>query len=413
MSKRGYSLVYSLFFVLTMVFGGVSFIGPVSFRHIIVVIMLLVNLFVCKFMYKDKFISIYFIFVLFYFICSFFTGHISAAIERILSYYFVCYIAYCSTILLITRYRNEKLLFYLIIGLGIVNAVVTVGQFVHNPVASQIADYLNLADSEYLEEIEGRSVIASYFYMPGICGVVYNGYLTMVVSILSAKFQAGRFSIIGFLISVVLLISCFMVQERSSFALGLLLTLYLILWSTISNLKKKKPGAARVFFIIFIVLAAYAMYNGFQVMMSGESRMAMVGMESGREDIYNSVWSYIVENPLLPGIERFVEIHKTYPHNLFFNAYVYAGPVGFIMITILIVKMFSRALPFFFRSISKDNSLLITFCFCFLAYNVNSLVHNNSLVTGDMLLWIIWGGIYALTKRGLEEKKSFPERRTL
>jgi hypothetical protein len=314
----------------------------------------------------------------------------------------VCYIGYVATIILVTRYENEKLLFRLFIVLGIINAAAIVGQFMRIPVANQIVDILNLADSAYLQDIEGRSEAASYFYMPGIFGVVYSGYMTMVVSILSAKYQIGRISLFGLFLSSFFLIACFMVQERSSIALGIVVTLYIMVMALVGKVRKVDRVASLIVFILLFSGLVYGLVWGYELILSGESRIAESGLDLGRESIYNSARSYILEYPLAPGIERFTATYHTYPHNLFYNAYIYGGPFGFIAIVVLVIMMFALVFPYFYKSFSKEKGLLIVLCFSFLAYNVNSFVHNNSFVTGDMFLWVIWGAILSLIKREQE-----------
>ena len=405
MLKNFFSVAYCLFLIFTVCIGGMSFIGPISFFHIGTILMFVVLFFKEKFIYFDKYLGIYSVFVLSYFICSSVTGYIDEALNKIITFYFIGYLGYASTILLVSRYKNEKLLTNLLVIIGIINAIFILGQFTHNATVLHLTELLGINDNEYLKDIEGRSEAASFFYMPGIFGVVYSGYMTMVCSIISAKYQVSRLSILGLLLSILLLVVCFMVQERSSFAIGIVFTLYLIVRALHGNISNKNKLWSLVLFIVLICVAGFALFKGYDILMQGESRMANVGLDVGRDEIYSEARKYIDDNPLITGFERFNATYHSWPHNLLLNAYVYGGFFGFLAIIVLLISMFVKMTPFLLKKITKGNAELMVLGIAFLAYNANSLVHNNSIVTGDTILWVLWGCVYALIRRTENSKK--------
>lgn len=59
-------------------------------------------------------------------------------------------------------------------------------------------------------------------------------------------------------------------------------------------------------------------------------------------------------------------------------------------------------------SITRNNrSILI--CYTFLAYTLNSQLHNDSILTGDAIVWMLWGMVLAIYMNQKLESNEYTE----
>ena len=126
-----------------------------------------------------------------------------------------------------------------------------------------------------------------------------------------------------------------------------------------------------------------------------ESRFAELGFDyTDRGEIYVQTTDYLMNHPFVGGYHRFARTYGMAPHNLFLNAFIYGGFVGgFAILLILLwqVKPLWRVLT---KKIEKINPVCFFAGLAYLAFTLNSLGHNRSVVTGDEMLWMLWALFY-------------------
>ena len=117
--------------------------------------------------------------------------------------------------------------------------------------------------------------------------------------------------------------------------------------------------------------------------------------DQSRIQIYSAAKEYFKNNLLYGGIWGFREYTGKSPHNLFLNSLAYTGIFGsFFMFYIIIIQI--RECLNLKELLSS--SVLSFILLSYLAIMVNSFTHNMSIVTGDIIFWIMWGAIYAYTR---------------
>ena len=84
------------------------------------------------------------------------------------------------------------------------------------------------------------------------------------------------------------------------------------------------------------------------------------------------------------------------PHNIIFNAFVYGGIISFITIC-YILKLQFTTFCVIFQNIQLRNNIFFTTSICALvAFTINGFFHNQSIVTGELMPWILWSIIYSI-----------------
>ena len=126
-----------------------------------------------------------------------------------------------------------------------------------------------------------------------------------------------------------------------------------------------------------------------------ESRFAKIGInDSDREKNYGLTINYIMDHPIIGGSHRLHAMYNIYPHNLFLLAFCYGGFLGGFAIMLI---LFWQAKPLWRvlrRKVADTNPVCFFAALAYLAYTLNSMVHNRSIVTGDEVIWMLWGLFY-------------------
>ena len=105
-----YYLLYLIFLISSILYGSL-YIGPVTPRQIMSVVMIVV----CikeGYLFFDKYAKLYFGFVFFYLVACFSTGGFDIALRNLLSYYLVAFVGYQSTRMIISKYRGARFVLF-------------------------------------------------------------------------------------------------------------------------------------------------------------------------------------------------------------------------------------------------------------------------------------------------------------
>lgn len=96
-------------------------------------------------------------------------------------------------------------------------------------------------------------------------------------------------------------------------------------------------------------------------------------------------FEFISNNFLFGGMSSFLKQYTIHPHCILLNAFVETGIFGFIITLILYSKQIFCA-----YNLTKISGASLVI-YAFIAYTLNSLLHNDSIITGDAIVWILWG----------------------
>lgn len=392
-----FKICYILFFISALLLGAVM-VGPLSVRNIATVMMFVVCL---KYgaVQIDKYFRVYLIFIAFYVISCMFSGYLQDALTKCVAYYFVCFVGYQATKLLIKKYDGLNWLAYSLLLIGVLDATLTLMQSIGVPFAFVPFESIRPKDiSDGLLSYYDRTGSMSGVVLPGLVGGVHNGYLLSALCALGFYRIRGKFSAINYILIGIFFMAVIAVQERSGILVGITLIIYIFMRGAGS---KNKYITIIIFTIVCI--CAYPMIS--DMLFHENSRFTDLSFENDvRSDFLSYVQTYMSSNPM-GGIYDYEKIYGFPPHNLFLNALVYAGILGFPFFLALFFMQMRVIIPIALKRMTTANSPLIIFALMYVADTTNSLVHNSSLITGSLTLWIYWGAVVAFKDKSVEVSK--------
>lgn len=291
---------------------------------------------------------------------------------------------------------------YTLLAMGLLNSLVTIGQFFYIPFFRQLPETLHISiDADFLinQELE-RDLLG--LTIPGLMiNTVTNGYFTMVVAILYAYVSKQKINVLVIIPWLITMAASYFVQERGPFYIALAFSVYLLFIKikvTTSTLKKF------LYFCVFTVVIIYGISKLYPFLLEGGSRFALGTDAVNRDVLFHKSFEFISENLLFGGFYKLLDSGVT-AHNLILNALIYGGIFGALFIFSLLYQQFKEIVKIYTRGISIDNYQNLVIGSVFIAYTLNSFIHNLSIVTGDALIWVIWGAFFINNKSQINQTK--------
>lgn len=396
-----FKLLYILFFVCSLLYGS-WYIGPVTPRQLMAVVMLM-YLIIKKKVVFDKYINIYLGFISFYLLSNILSGHSIDAIKFVVSFFMVACIGYWATLYLFEIRNGLKVLIYTIICIGLFNALVTTDQLLHYNIFTSIVDTLHLSDgfevfSDKHTNYEDSTGNEFIYALPGILqDPVTNGYFSAIATISALTLPLVYNRIYNYIPWLLILIGCFATQQRTSFVGAILLSFVILYYITFNIDSNKKNKNTWYIPTILLVSSLFFLLNN---SISMETRYDDLFDMSSRTNLADYSFEFIRNNFFFGGIFTFFEQYQVYPHNLLFNALIVGGFFGAILIFIILSFHIKSCISIFSKR--KKDLLSLIPCFVIVSMLGNSLFHNQSIVYGDFVYWCF--AAY-LTKKATKKKK--------
>lgn len=385
---------FYLLFLFSILVMGSFLLGPFSIRVYMTVIMLLYLMFITKASAKkiDKYVVTYIIFVLLMSLSMSMNGEAAefGLLKWVLACHFVCIVAYVATRHFAESNSGEGMraisIFFLVILL--VDSITTIAQYNNIQWGWGLNMMLTAGRNEAVADFvsDGASSLDTMIgsaRTPGIFGnVVGNAMFLGALGVIpftllrGSKFRTKVISVISIALSVV---ACFMCQERAGLIALLLSIFYLIFKMT-----NKK---------YILVLALLALIPIISTVNFGAYDLGRFKDVSIRNDTRESIWNYFgmffSENWLWGGPLKYQLLAGHLPHNFIFNAFVFGGLFGGIAVILLFTMIIVRGIS---NLINKYCSFrTVVFTVSLLAFLLQGFVHNASLVTGDIEIFLLLG----------------------
>lgn len=385
-----YKIIY-LLFVISISFGGnIHFLG-VTPRHIMVVVMAMLciaNLRILK-KYCNNFINLYLIFLFFSFVSFTIDGFLNIFLRNLIAQHCVAIVCYFSTCFFYDKFKSFKFLIVSFLLCGIINALVITLQYMHHPVAIFLGSLFVEEESvasrhlELLEQGEGM-------YCIGLRGdAVHNGFFQMIMPFFLAYFYLSSpqkkhilYKLLCFSLLLILFISVYFIQERSCIILVVIGFVYYIF----RYYKKASPSSRFRLFSISIIIGVTLFvffFSSLQTVLS-ESRFN-ADEPNVRVSLFLQWINYIQTHFLFGGMNTFILFYGTPPHNIVLNSFLQAGVIGFLFGIFLYSRQIILSIRL--RDLNMSNTILV---YAFIVYSLNSLFHNDSILSGDAICWILW-----------------------
>lgn len=385
-------ILYLFFLISVLVFG--SFIaGPLTLRVWAVMVMFSYLLFssIKNPVYKNnKYILIYIVFIVFLFLAMSFNGDAETyGLKWIVANHVVSIIVFVATYYMTKDNRQNKMdvIIVALIFILVVNSLVTIAQYFNEPIGWAVSLFFLQGRNEdivaFQESYQSLDTLAGMARAPGIFdSSVENGIFLGSFGILPFYFMKRKSWVLKFSsVSLIILslVACFMCQERAA-----MLTLGAsVLYLSYKSLHNKVWGILVAMIVCAIVL--------FSVDFSSIDfgRFQEVGMENNaRRGIWSYIGPFMRDNLLFGGAEQFVRMSGHLPHNFFLNAFVFGGLLGGIAVIILFFMFLMKGVKSVL--LKKTTFANSSIALAFLAILAQSLVHNSSIISGDVMTFLLF-----------------------
>lgn len=384
-----FKISYVILLLATLLLGQVHVVGPITGRYVVVALMFIICM-AQRFSFpRNKYTLLYLVYIFIILLTSTYHGYLEDFFKFFAGYFLPTLVFIWATYILVIKYEAPRLLLYTLLGLCLVNAIVTILQYYMNPIGIGIAYVLNVVSTDVGEDILMKMEKGmTGFVMSGIVGAVPNGYFSAVGTVLALFGLYTRkhiFSLLSLIMWIVLFYGLFCVQERAGMIAGLFgsgLVFYTLFYNRLST-----PGK----FLTLTVLFIGALYFVGQIDLTKYTegtRYESFDIDS-RENLYKVSRDYLSDNILVANMLDFYEKYGKYPHHLFYNAFIYGSLFGGILMLYVLVLMLIRAVIVLRRKTNDKNCHIVVFACAFLAYTVCSLTHNASILSGDSLGWLL------------------------
>ena len=381
-----FRILYAILLVATIVFGSIYLVGPIIIRYIASVGIFIV----CK---REKvpfpdspYVKIYSIFIAILFLTSLFKGYEVDFTKLFIGYYLTTYLWIWATYILVIKYNSLGTMIYTLFCICLFNSLVTIGQHFMNPIAFAIPQYLGVdvfgVDSMY----EKSDNVITQFALFGIFGAFQNGYYSAVGAVLSLVLWLKNRKIYYLLFWIIAIFSLFCVQERAGFVAGMFFSSVLLYRSLLDSKSMiLKCGVI----LVTIFTAAYFVSYGLEYSSYLEgTRYESFDMDT-RTGLYQKSVDYISAHPFDANLMEFYDIYHKYPHNFLYNCFIYGTAIGGIMILFCIISIWFKSFKYALHPIGNNNYYIMLLIYTMFSYCVAGFTHNASIVSGDVLFWLL------------------------
>ena len=398
-SKNAFATSFIFMAFLFLVFTGSNLrIGGVMLRYIFALLLIMEIVILKLKLYLDKSLLVFLLFIFFFGISCFVTGFEREFISKLYYSYFIALLGFVLVLALLKKDASLiKYITYLILAIGAFDVVVTYSQFVfkedwYRP----IEQLLQFPTWDVLEDVRDRKELkleAMDMTLPGILGNgVYNGYFLSVCTALSMVFVIRSKKAVYYIIPFFYLLGAFFCQQRAP----LFISVFVIAMMSIRLFKEFNKGSRIVFFIFFSVgvVMAFSMLSNISELFG--LRYSSTGFDStGRDSISANTIDYIMSHPFIANAYELILVKGHMPHNFFLNAYVYGGIISFILIMYILFVQIKTFFKIIHGDVDGLNAYFYVFAWAWAVFTLNCMAHNRSIITGDYLIWMIWGVMLA------------------
>lgn len=395
-----FKLIY-LILTFAISFGGTIRLGGFTPRQAMAIIMFIICVINIKTIkpYLQYFLPLYLCYLSLAFLSTCVDGFAATFSRNLISQHLVAMVCCASMFVYYKREVNFNIIVNGFLICGFLNAFVCLLQYIGNPIGISIG-YLFIGEEDVQANRHMEQLIdgSGSGYLLGMrSDAVHNGYFMMIMPFLLIhlykQFHNYKFKLIKNVLLILGLVLLFtvilLIQERSCILLSTLVFLfYLWIMFESGNHSQKKR-----FILGSLIILGLLLYFALPPFLEYLSESRFTSTDQGvRVRLLNGCFDFIPSNLLLGGWQSFIAKYDFPPHNYFLNACVEAGIFGLFIASVLYLRQIKTAI-----SISRynNNSLI---CYAFLAYTLNSQLHNDSIMTGDAIVWLLWGMVLSIYK---------------
>lgn len=305
-------------------------------------------------------------------------------LKKMLAYHLVCVVTFIAIERYVNSYNDLRRTIILLGGILLLNNIVTYLQYSGSPIGWAIGMAFSDITSNIDYATEHETLLGAS-QTPGIIGgVVRNAFFIAVISPLLLVLTDNRNSLyirlFGIVVFATSIVSCFMTQQRTAFAL-ILVAIVVYVYSEF----RKKP----LLVIFLMAIICYVVSSNLDINNSDLGRFAD-NTDDTRNRLYAAAIDYITQYPVFGGPMRFQRMAGLSSHNLILDSWIFAGLGGFFIMVILFLKTIVKGatnLIVGFKTNAQDRYMVFT-ALSTLSAMAYGLFHNTSYLTGDVIIFI-------------------------
>lgn len=389
-----FKVLYFIYLILAYLFPTVNVVESLSIRHVMMLVMLVVC--IVKGIRWDRNMTLYTVFWAFFGLSSVLTGFASVFFSKFLGTYMQAYVMFFATYVLIKKYDGANWLYYFFLVFGLLDAIVTIGQFYHMGFAERIVELIGTNyDEDFISRME-RNDIMEGVAVQGLVDSVRNGYFLSAMAVLALYNRKGKITLFNLIVWLVIMVASLLAQERMGFFVAVLLS-FLVIVPVVSF----RFGRIGWFVVVLLVLVALAFLPmGWEMLQSGNLRFSKeIDIAGERGVLARMGWNYFINHPLGAYYE-YSALGYQFPHNVFVSMFLVGGVFGGIAVLIMFFKQIVAIVKYLFRSMRTRTLTVASFWgLMFIAYSLNSITHNASIVFGTFDFFIFWGAFEAIREK--------------
>ncbi len=374
----------------TMLCGGnTRALGPFSLRHLCMFVLLGVAIFYHKKVRITKGgINLYLIYLLVYTICNLINGEVTSHsfAQSLYTYHGPCLALAFSLPALVKDVKHVKMFVWSLIGLYLINSIVSIFQFMNNGTSWEIANMISNQAEEGMEKAEmyinAEDSLIGYSIIAGLFGfVVTNGYfLSSYLPVFAYRInKKGTSSIVISLLCLAIGgVTIYLSQQRMAF-LAFILFLGYFMWF---GVKKN--------YRLYVVLGVVAVLSFYGLNNIEMGRLNLEHDDGSRMRIFGYFMDFLgSEQVLFGGYDQYMESYGEPQHNSFLSAWVFGGFFTFVTFLFLFSKLLFINLKTVYLCTKKRYHYPYTLCFAvasilFLFY---SMTHSAGVQSGSPMYW--------------------------
>jgi hypothetical protein len=379
--------------IASVLFGG-FIIGPFSIRIYISILIFGVVLFMYRSLKYTTEIYLYLAFILFFLLALLINGEILTFdfFKYFFGRYFICIVSFFVFLTLIDKKSQIDLILKYLLLIGIFNFIISTFQFFGFEFAWAVPGLFNkgIDENEKFMLLSDRSSGLGVGVSGLFSNIVSNGYMSATFFFgalyYHSLFKSLLFKVISTILIFCMLFTVFETQQRLMFIVCCLAFVHYLI-----PFKKMRLFG----FMLFLLVSLYVYISPNVILTSDDVGRVGNFNDADRLVIYSLGFDFVINNIFWGGIEKFAENLRingyliNSSHNFFLNAFIYGGLLGGITISYLFFRMLFKSFYFIkIATFDADKSLSYFISLMIIAFLLNSLTHNSSLVTGEEKIWI-------------------------
>lgn len=309
--------------------------------------------------------------------------------KDLLATHYISILTYFAIDIYVQTRKTALIITIVILSIMMFDAVVTYFQYINLPIGWYLGQiFFNVKDVKLdkilatVDHYNGQ-LLLNMSLAGGIFGdSVKNGYLLTSYGILAICFALKKSfhwsSVLGWICIAVFVSTSFMVQQRMAFIILCIMILYFIF-----------RYSSKVLVVIMLMIATYMiLFHSVELDNDNMGRLSHFEVDNTRIYIYSNAWDFVQNYIFLGGPVTFYTKYGVYPHNFFFNAFIYGGFLG----ALIVIYLFFEMLWYGFRVIISGHTLLtldMVYAAGLISFLLIGLTHNSSLITGDTSIWFL------------------------